>query len=221
MNNLGYEFRDNSLLNTALTHQSYANETETESYEKLEFLGDSVLQIIVSDYLYKTFSEKTTGDLSKFRTHLVSTKNLCRVSNDLKLPDLCKFGRAVKTISEGVRADLFESVLGAIYLDGGMQEAEKFVYSNIIVSRENVINVIENDYDYKSALLERLQELPEKPTLQFVLLDSKQADGKTSFSMALEINGKRITHCDDVSKRNCEKKLSKFALENFDKLTLF
>lgn len=221
MNNFGYEFKDNSLLNTALTHQSYANETETESYEKLEFLGDSVLQIIVSDYLYNTFPEKSTGDLSKFRTHLVSTKNLCRVSNDLKLPNLCKFGRAVKTVSEGVRADLFESVLGAIYLDGGMQEAEKFVYSNIIVSRDNVINVIENDYDYKSALLERLQELPEKPTLQFVLLNSKQADGKTSFSMALEINGKRIAHCDDVSKRNCEKKLSKFALENFDKLTLF
>mgnify|MGYP004507859931 CR=1 FL=1 len=218
MNKIGYEFKDKSLLNTALTHQSYANETGTESYERLEFLGDSVLQIVVSEYLYEKFPDKSSGELSKFRSHLVSTKNLSRLSKGLHLDTACKFGRAVKVVSDGVEADLFESVLGAIYLDGGMEPAKDFIFKNVIVSLENVVEVIENDYDYKTALQEKLQALKTRPTLNYELVSSEQKDNSTSFTIALVIDGKKIRECTENSKKLCEKKLSKFAIENFDKI---
>lgn len=221
MINLNYVFKDKSLISTALTHQSFANENNVESYERLEFLGDSVLQIIVSDFLYANFPNKTSGELSKYRTHLVSTNNLCKVSKKLKLDTSCRIGHSVKTISEGVEADLFESVLGAIYLDGGMESAKKFVFDNVIISLENVIEVIENDYDYKTALQEKLQAMQEKPTLEYVVLDYSQSGGKTSFKMGIKINGKMLAECTDVSKKICEKKLSKILLDNFNNLTLF
>lgn len=221
MINLDYVFKNKNLITTALTHQSFANENNVESYERLEFLGDSVLQIIVSDFLYESFSDKTSGELSKYRTHLVSTQNLCRLSKKLKLDTACRFGHSIKSVSDGVEADLFESVLGAIYLDGGMEPAKKFVFDNVIVSLENVLEVIENDYDYKTALQEKLQSMQEKPKLEYVLLDSSQSGGKTSFKMGIKLNGKMLAECTDISKKICEKKLSKILLDNFNNLTLF
>lgn len=221
MINLNYNFKNADLLKMALTHQSYANEQGQESYERLEFLGDAVLQIVVSEYLYEKFPDLTSGELSKYRSHLVSTKNLCAVSKKLHLDTACKFGRAIQSVSDGVEADLYESVLGAIYLDGGFEPAKSFVHENVIISLENVIKIIENDYDYKTALQEKLQALKEKPTIEYVMLDSKQKDSETSFTMALVINGKVVATMTDKSKKMCEKKLSHFAIDNFDKLTLF
>ena len=220
MINLGYEFKDKSLLDAALTHLSYANETDTESYERLEFLGDSVLQIIVSEYLYNNFKDKSSGELSKFRSHLVSTKNLCAISKKLKLDTACKFGRAVKSVSDGVEADLFESVLGAIYLDGGIVPAKAFVDNNVIISFENVVKVIENDYDYKTALQEKLQALAGKPSIEYRLISSEQKNNETHFTITLFINGKEVSTCTDFSKRMCEKKLSKYAMDNFNNLII-
>ena len=217
MINIGYEFNNKSLLTEALTHTSYANENGTHSYERLEFLGDSVLQIIVSDYLYANFVDKESGELSKYRSHLVSTKNLCRLSKHLHLDTACRFGRAVKSVSDGVEADLFESVLGAIYLDGGIEPAKKFVLDNVILSLENVINVIENDYDYKTALQEKLQALKNHPTLEYRLINSEQKNNETSFTMSIVINEKELCTMTEKSKKMCEKKLSKFVLDNFEK----
>lgn len=216
MNNLGYEFKNKSLLTEALTHTSFANENGTHSYERLEFLGDSVLQIIVSDYLYANFKDKESGELSKYRSHLVSTKNLCRLSKNLHLDTACRFGRAVKSVSDGVEADLFESVLGAIYLDGGMEPAIKFVNDNVIVSLENVVSVIENDYDYKTALQEKLQALKNRPSLEYRLIDSCQKNNETTFTMSVVVDGKQLFSTTEKSKKMCEKKLSKFVLDNFE-----
>ena len=118
---LGYEFKDISLLETAFTHLSYSNEHGVDSYERLEYLGDSVLQLVVSEYLYHNFPQLTSGELSKYRSHLVSTKNLSSITKKLHFDKYIKLGKALNSVSDALMADLFESVLASIYLDGGMK----------------------------------------------------------------------------------------------------
>ena len=129
---LNYKFKNDALLSQALTHSSYANEAKdpNSSNERLEFLGDSVLSIIVSDYIYKNYSIPE-GELTKLRANAVCEKSLAVFANEINLGDYILLGKG--EIMTGGRArpsilsDAFESVIAAIYLDGGMEEAKKFV----------------------------------------------------------------------------------------------
>ena len=214
---LGYEFKDLSLLETAFTHLSFANEHQVPSYERMEYLGDSVLQLVVSEYLYNNFGELTSGELSKFRSHLVSTKNLSSITKKLHFDLYIKIGKALNSVSDALMADLFESVLAAIYLDGGIIPAKKFVMEHVVVDKENVINVIEKDRDFKTELQELLQSKTPRPVLEYNLLSSVQKDNKTYFTMQILIDGKVLETVTKTSKRDCEKTLSKMVFDKFEK----
>ena len=158
---IGYTFKDKSLLTTALTHSSYANEARKESNERLEFLGDSVLSIIVSDYLFKCLPGVNEGQLSKYRATLVCEQSLDEISKQIGLSGLIMLGKGEEMTGGRERpsivSDAFEAVLAAIYLDGGMESARKWV---IGLMRDEIKDVASGHRyaDYKTMLQEALQK---------------------------------------------------------------
>ncbi len=159
-NNIGYHFRNQELLITALTHSSAINEQKNTSNQRLEFLGDAVLQIIISDYLYNLLPEENEGTLSKLRSLIVCADSLHVVSLPISLNEFIILGRG-ELLSGGrnkknIIADAYESVVGAIYLDGGYNDAKNFVMSTL---RDIIDRAVSGrlTYDYKTTLQEYVQ----------------------------------------------------------------
>jgi ribonuclease-3 len=158
---IGYSFRDKSLLRQALTHSSFSNEQKIhkwKNYERIEFLGDAVLELISSDYFYRTYPEETEGNLTKMRAAAVCEQALAITARQLKLGSYMVFGKGEEQNGgrerESIIADAVEAIIGAVYLDAGIEEAKKFIY-------RFVLNDLENKrlfYDAKSILQEQLQE---------------------------------------------------------------
>ena len=127
---LGYKFKNKSILKTAFVHSSYANEHKVECNERLEYLGDAVLELAVTDKLYSLFN-LNEGMLTKYRASLVNEATLSFVVEELKLDEFLLKGKGEKRNkidSKAIKCDLFEAIVGAIYLDGGIEEAKSFVY---------------------------------------------------------------------------------------------
>lgn len=146
---LNYQFKDDSLLQRATTHSSYSE----QNYERLEFLGDSILDFVVGEYFFNKCDD-AEGKLTVFRSHFVSENYLADLFDNLKLKSYVKLGKSCQgEISKAVKADIIESIIAAIYLDGGMDKAKAFIYSNF--NLESYKNII--DENYKSKLQELVQ----------------------------------------------------------------
>ena len=138
---IGYEFKDKNLLQRALTHSSYANEKGTGlDNERLEFLGDSVLGFITAEYLFEHYKNKKEGELTKKRAYAVCEKTLFEYAEKIQLGDMILLGKGEENTGgrhrPSVVSDAFEAVIAAIYLDGGIEEAKKFVLPFIEISTE-------------------------------------------------------------------------------------
>lgn len=164
LSRLGYTFRDESLLHTALTHRSAGK----DHYERMEFLGDAVLNLVISHELYDRFPQASEGELSRLRAHLVKGDSLSKIATELALGDYLRLGSG-ELKSGGYRrksilADVLEGIIGAIYLDGGMSAAERFI-RQLYASRLATANLDQELKDPKTRLQELLQarglELPE------------------------------------------------------------
>lgn len=188
---LNYSFKDKQLLTTALVHRSFTNEhreVDIENNERLEFLGDAVLEIVVSEYLYRT-CEKNEGDLSKMRAAIVCEKALSSWCLDNNLGKYIKLGHG-EDISGGrkrpsVLSDLLEALFGAVYLDGGLEEARKVIH-NVI---ESILNKKEYFIDNKTCLQEIVQER-DNINLKYELIDEKGPDHDKTYVVAVKLNGK-------------------------------
>ena len=146
---LGYEFKNKTLLDRALTHSSLSE----ENYERLECLGDSILDFLVGEFFYKRCADGE-GKLTVLRSQYVSENNLVKIFDNLKLERYVKLGKSYQgAISKAIKGDIVEAVLGAIYLDGGLDEARAFI--NRYFDLENYQNMI--DENYKSKLQELVQ----------------------------------------------------------------
>ncbi len=162
---LGHTFRDQSLLLQALTHRSYLNEHSDFAYdhnERLEFLGDAVLELVVTEHLYRTFANPE-GDLTNWRAALVNAKTLASIGQDLKFEEylLLSKGEARDKDSKArmyILANAMESLIGAIYLDGKMEAAEKFIHAHILMHLPRILE-LELYRDAKSKFQETAQEL--------------------------------------------------------------
>ena len=183
---IGYKFKNVELLDTALTHISYANESGGESYERLEFLGDAVIELVVSDYIVR-FKELDAGVLSKLRASLVSTENLAKISTMLSVMQNVKKSRSLSVFSKKNTADIIESIVGAIYLDNGIEEARKFIMRHIIVDDANVLNMLKSSIDYKTKFQELMQKNAKK--FEYKLLASTGKDHDKTFECGLYIEG--------------------------------
>lgn len=215
--NLNYTFKNKALLRRALSHSSYANEMKNgcESNERLEFLGDSVLSIIVAEYLFQTFPKIPEGELTKLRASLVCEKSLCAFSKELCIGDYLLLGKG-ETQNKGnerpsILADAFEAVLAAMYLDGGINVAKKHVLKFVKKDLENH-TVEEAFHDYKTQLQEIIQRNPEEQ-LAYCLVSEEGPDHNKSFTVSVMLNSNEIGKGTAKSKKQAEQYAAKQALE--------
>lgn len=207
----GYEFKNPALLDIALSHSSYANEHHTQSNERLEFLGDSVLSIIVSDYIYKTMPGVSEGELTKIRAALVCESALSDFGREIGLPEMIKLGKGEKSTGGAQRnsiiSDAFEAVIAAIYLDSGIKSAEKFVMRFVTEHMgESLFK------DYKTALQEVIQKNPEEKVGYFLIAEDGPEHDK-SFTVEVRLNSNVIGTGTGHSKKAAEQQAAKSALE--------
>lgn len=212
---LNYKFNNINLLENALTHSSYANEVHSAhgSNERLEFLGDSVLSIIVSEYLYKNFKKLPEGELTKLRASLVCEKTLCMFSRQMNVGDFLLLGKG-EAHNHGnerpsILADAFEAILAAIYIDGGIEAAKKHVLRFVIPELENGEYELFNDY--KTALQEVIQRNPEE-RLTYVLIDETGPDHDKRFTVEVHLNSNVIGTGVGKSKKQAEQAAAHQAL---------
>lgn len=212
---IGYTFKNRRFLDIALTHSSYANEVKKNlsSNERQEFLGDAVLSIVVSDYLFHTF-HLAEGDLTKLRAAMVCEKSLWEFSQELSLGDYLKLGRGEEMMGGRTRpsivADAFEAVLAAIYLDGGIEPAREFVLGFVKNLLENKNEFAFNDY--KTMLQEIVQKNPEEK-LTYVLAEETGPDHDKSFVVEVHLNSNVIGRGTGGSKKNAEQAAAREALK--------
>jgi len=212
---IGYFFKDKRLLERALTHSSYANEhrLKTGSNERLEFLGDSVLSVIVSDYIYIHFVDLPEGELTKMRAGLVCERSLCALSDRLNIGDYLLLGKGEEHTGGRTRpsilADAFEAVLAAIYLDGGHEPARRFVLDLLkdYIQKGNKSTL----QDYKTTLQEIIQKNPEEH-VEYRLTQETGPDHNKSFFVEVWLNSNVIGHGVGRSKKLAEQAAAKEAL---------
>lgn len=213
---LNYSFKNRSLLEHALTHSSYANEVRggITSNERLEFLGDSVLSIIVSEHIYRCFPKMPEGELTRLRASLVCEKSLCGFSRELKIGEYLKLGKGEDKGGgrerDSILADAFEAVLAAIYLDGGMQPARQHVLNFVL--RELSEHDDEAFKDYKTALQEIIQRNPEESVV-YILTDERGPDHDKRFTVEVHLNSNVIGVGEGRNKKQAEQMAAKQALE--------
>ena len=214
---IGYKFNQKQLLVRALTHSSYINEKKlkkTDCNERLEFLGDAVLELISSEYLFFTHKELPEGELTKLRASLVCEKSLCGFANELELGSFLRLGHGEELMGgrerPSILADAFEAVLAAIYLDGGIEPATEFVLSFVKKALEHVENAPFKDY--KTLLQEIIQKNPEE-RLTYVLVGESGPDHDKRFEVDVMLNSNVIGHGIGKSKKAAEQIAAKEALE--------
>ena len=214
-NKIGYTFKNRKLLKIALTHSSFANESGGRyvSYERLEFLGDSVLGIITSDYIFRTFPHLPEGELTKLRATLVCEKQLCVFSQELGLKKFIKLSRGERHCMgqnrPSILADVFEAICAAIYLDSGMEEAKNFVLKFIVPAVKNP--KIQNAKDYKTDLQEIVQKNPGE-TIEYVLIKEEGPDHDKKFTVEAKISNNPVGRGSGKSKKEAEQHAAKAAL---------
>mgnify|MGYP002679802582 CR=1 FL=1 len=211
--NIEYTFKNINLLKTALTHKSYANENNVQSYERLEFLGDSILEFVSSKILYEKYKNLSEGEMTKVRAYSVCEDSLYTIAIKHNFSDFLYLGkseRASKTNKKAILADTVEAVIAAIYFDSGIEEAEKFIVKNII---SIIDTAIENGLkDYKTILQEKLQVHGEV-TIKYNVIKEEGPDHDKTFTVELECNGKKLAEGIGHSKKNAEMEAAKHALE--------
>ncbi|MBQ8788174.1 MAG: ribonuclease III [Oscillospiraceae bacterium] len=213
---LGYKFKNIKFLETGVTHSSFSNETkEHVPYnERQEFLGDAVLSIIVSDYIFENYTKLPEGELTKLRASLVCEKSLCGFSNELELGSFLRLGHGEELMGgrerPSILADAFEAVLAAVYLDGGIEPATKIVLRFIKKALEHVENAAFKDY--KTLLQEIIQKNPEE-RLTYVLVGESGPDHDKRFEIDVMLNSNVIGHGIGKSKKTAEQHAAKEALE--------
>ena len=216
---LGYSFKNTKLLELALTHSSAANERKplpTEDNEQFEFLGDSVLGLIVSEHLFHSFHHLNEGELSKLRAHLVSSANLFKLARQLRLGDFLILGKGEEKTGgrkkQALLADAFEAVVAAIFLDGGLIAARRFVHRIFRVDLETAKHGRFHSPDFKSQLQEKLQAL-RISNAEYSVIKELGPDHRKSFWVELCIDGRKLTEGHGDTKKMAEQEAARQAPE--------
>lgn len=216
---LGFEFNDIELLVTALTHRSYVNEhrkSVTHHNERLEFLGDAVLELIVTDYLFNNYDEQE-GILTSWRASLVRTESIGESGQALGYEPLVRMSKGEKQGSDRARlqilANAFEAVIGAIYLERGYDEAEKFVKKHIISKLEGIL-ASGSWRDPKSHLQETMQRI-DSVTPRYVVLEEVGPDHDKVFTLGVYAGDKLISQGAGPSKQIAQQEAAKKALAHY------
>lgn len=203
--NIGYVFKDKSLLKLALTHSSYSNELKINkygNYERLEFLGDAVLELTTSQFFYLEYPDKKEGELTRIRSSMVCEPALAYCAREFSLQEYILLGKGEETTGgrerDSIISDVLEAVLGAIYLDGGFEDADRFVKKHILTDLENK----QLFYDAKTILQEKMQK--KGKSLSYELIGEKGPDHDKTFEVAVLIDGVLCSTGSGKSKKQAE-----------------
>lgn len=216
---IGYRFRDPKLLETALTHSSYANERHDsgeESYERLEFLGDSILGHITADYLYHHEPPIPEGRMTRLRAELVCEQSLHRIAQRLELGKYMRLGKGEERTHgrerPSILADMVESILAAMYLDSGsLEEPRRFILNELLLQAD--LGEQHRSEDYKTALQELIQRKPNQ-IISYEMLSQSGPDHDKTFVFQVLVNGVPVGQGRGRSKKEAEQMAAREALES-------
>jgi len=221
---ISYSFKNKDLLLTALKHRSFISQNiqdRIDSNERLEFLGDSVLNFVVVKNLYKSYQDLDEGELSKMKSVIVSGENLSLIAREMNLGEhilLSEYEeRAGGRDKSSILEDTFEAIIGAVYLDSGILKSEKIIKAMVL---ENIQKALENTLtrNYKSELLELVQAKGlEPPTYE--VISEEGPEHEKIFTVKAIVDGKEISQGSSTSKKRAEQEASRRALENMDLLS--
>lgn len=215
---IGYYFKNRSLLARALTHSSYANEYGIVwgDNEQLEFLGDSIIGFIISEFLLRQHPKFNEGQLSKLKAHLVSSDNLFQIATRLKLGQFLNLGKGEEKtggrLKKALLVDASEALVAAIYLDGGVELAKEFVLRQFADDLGDIVSGHFTFKDYKSQLQEKLQSM-RFPPAEYSILRELGPDHQKCFSVQLEIGGETMAEGQGETKKSAEQEAAREALE--------
>ncbi len=192
--NIGYSFKDKKLLRNALTHTSYANEQNVTSNEKLEFLGDAVLEFITSEYLYKNYRHLKEGEMTKVRASVVCEESLYKIAIRHNFSDFLYLGKSElsngKEVRPAILADSVEAIIAAMYLDSGIEQVKEFIINNL----KEAIEVASKNVgmkDYKTVLQEKLQ-VHKGVHIEYQIIKESGPDHNKLFTAEVKLNGKPL-----------------------------
>lgn len=218
---LGYHFRNTQLLLLGLTHRSYARSTnhDQQSNERLEFLGDSVLGLIISEQLFKDNPNESEGNLTKTKAMLVNETTLCQLGKEIGLNRFIRLSaeedRAGGRERASIISDAFEAVIGAVYLDGGVDAARDIVLRTIYAHRVRILTDTAQR-NYKGDLLELIQAKGEGVP-RYDVVSEEGPDHEKIFHVIVTINGQKAGEGVGTSKKEAEQKAAAMALESIEK----
>ena len=213
--NIDYQFKNIELLKNALTHTSYAYEHNTKSNEKLEFLGDSILEFISSDYIYKNYPKLKEGEMTKVRATVVCESSLYKIAKKHNFGDFLYTGKSEK-VSKGnqkpaILADSVEAIIAGIYLDGGLESAKKFIIENLKDEIEIATKHV-GIKDYKTVLQEKLQENG-NIKIEYKIIKETGQDHDKTFEAEVLVEGKKIATGIGKNKKHAEMEAARKALK--------
>ena len=215
---IGYNPKDKSLYIKAFTHRSMNIKDKNGmalNYERLEFIGDAMLGAVIAAYLYREVPEGDEGYLTKMRSKVVSREHLNELGKELKLIDFVESKIPKSNFGSNIHGNLFEALVGAVYLDKGYKQCEKFINKNVINKHIDIETLEGKVISYKSLVIEWCQK--EKNTFDFNVYEDTGNDNIKHFSVKLSIDGKVISKARATSKKKAEEKASKrafFAFQN-------
>ena len=213
----GYQFRDHKLLRQAVTHSSYANEKrmgKNKCNERLEFLGDAVLELVSSEYIYNENPEKPEGDLTKTRASYVCEPTLALCARELGIGEYIQLGKGEDITGgrerDSILSDTLEATIGAVYLDGGFERAREYIYRHILkdIEKKKLF------YDSKTKLQEIVQG--DHMDLEYELVSEEGPDHNKTFTVSVNIGGKRIATATDRTKKKAEQSAAYQAILKYD-----
>ena len=216
-----YKFSNIELLKKAFTHSSYANEKHIEKYdnnERLEFLGDAVLELVISDYIYNNYAHMPEGELTKLRAGTVCETSLAERARDIHISDFIMLGKGEETTGgrrrDSILADAFEAVIGAVYLDGGIEAARR----HILTQLEGTVGKIKlslNTIDCKTRLQEEIQKTSKEP-IHYMIVGESGPDHDKLFTAAVSHDGVTLGTGSGKSKKEAEQSAAMDALRKMN-----
>ncbi|MCU0435051.1 MAG: ribonuclease III [Bacteroidia bacterium] len=216
---LGFYPRNLSLFRKAFTHSSVANQArdrneQKESYERLEFLGDAVLSAVIADYLFKKFPYRDEGFLTKLRSRIVSRQQLGKLAVKFGLDKFIEAESGLTGRSNSINGDVFEALIGAIYLDRGYVFTARFIHEKIIRHHLDIDEIESTDTDFKSKLIEWCQK--NKKELRFNLVEENGSGQQRMFVIEITIDGKVHGRSQHQSKKRAEQEAAGACLAELD-----
>ena len=215
---IGYTFKNPELLETALTHTSYANESRApvKHNERLEFLGDSVLQIVSADYLFHAYADRPEGDLTRIRANLVCEGSLVLVAKEWDLGRYLKLGKGENACGgrsrPSILADAVEAVLAAVFLDGGLAH-DRDIIQRFLLDRMEQVNRASRDH---KTYLQELVQRKSGQVLSYELIGESGPDHNKTFQMQVLLNGQPIGQGTGHSKKEAEQAAANAAIERLE-----